>query len=133
MGCTIKLEIYADRQGQYSNGFLGLKELSFFIPHSQTAPLELTGLEQQYIFDSEISEALRDAFACVVEWMDEALTETQRTYIREYYLEGRSTCEITKERGVNRSTVSRSLQRSIKRAKVELAQEARIRAWLDDN
>ena len=40
------------------------------------------------------------------------LTELQRYTIAAYYFEGKKLCQIARERGVNKSTVSRTMKRA---------------------
>ena len=44
--------------------------------------------------------------------IDQELTELQRRTVEGYYLEKKSMSELAQERGVNRSTVCRTLQRA---------------------
>lgn len=47
--------------------------------------------------------------------IDQELTEQQRRAITEYYLERKSMTQIAHERGVNKSTVCRTIQRAERR------------------
>lgn len=47
--------------------------------------------------------------------IDQELTEQQRRAITEYYLERKSMTQIARERGVNKSTVCRTIQRAERR------------------
>ena len=47
--------------------------------------------------------------------IDQELTELQRRTVEGYYLEKKSMSELAQERGVNRSTVCRTLQRAERR------------------
>lgn len=62
-------------------------------------------------------EALRKRLNHVI---DNELTENQRHILRGYYIEHRTIPELAREKGVNKSTVCRTLQRA----------EARVRRLL---
>ena len=47
--------------------------------------------------------------------IEQELTELQRRTVEGYYLEKKSMSELAQERGVNRSTVCRTLQRAERR------------------
>ena len=47
--------------------------------------------------------------------IDQELTELQRRTVEGYYLEKKSMSELAQERGVNRSTVCRTIQRAERR------------------
>lgn len=47
--------------------------------------------------------------------IDNELTEHQRLVIQEYYLAGKTMSQIARERGVNKSTVCRTIQRAERR------------------
>ena len=47
--------------------------------------------------------------------IDQELTELQRRTVEGYYLEKKSMSELAQERGVNKSTVCRTLQRAERR------------------
>ena len=49
--------------------------------------------------------------------IDNELTENQRRVLRGYYVEHRSIPEMAREKGVNKSTVCRTLQRAEKRVR----------------
>lgn len=52
--------------------------------------------------------------------VEQELTELQRVTLMDYYFGGKNICQIARERGVNKSTVSRTLHRA----------EARLRRCL---
>ena len=55
----------------------------------------------------------------IKEVMDEELTDIQRHAVKEFYYNGKTITQIAKERGVNKSTVSRNLK--VARNKIGLA------------
>ena len=58
-------------------------------------------------------DALKRALPIVLE---ECVSETQRTYILDFFVEGLTLEEIGKKYGVNRSTVSRGIHRGLNKA-----------------
>ncbi len=60
---------------------------------------------------------LERAKKCIPIIFDEILSSVQRDYITRYYVEGKSMAEIAREFSVDRSTVSRTINRGIKKAR----------------
>lgn len=78
--------------------------MDFFKAQSNGAPTNKNEVRQYKRF---VAKSLRGV-----------ITPTQREYIIDYYLSNRSMKEIAEERGVNVSTVSRTIKRGMNRIKI---------------
>lgn len=84
--------------------------------------------KRDYIFDAVVFKQwshqehgdnlddLEHAKKCIPIIFGEILSPVQRSYITRYYVEGKSMAEIAREFSVDRSSVSRTINRGIKKA-----------------
>ncbi len=98
---------------------------------NKRVPLEFLYAEQRVKIGEYASTSNKQIIKYLREIINEDLTKTQKQYIIMYYLNNMKIPEIARELGVNKSTVSRTIQRAKNRI-YERLKYTNFRSFIDD-